>query len=304
LSATFPGALPFGGKPLLPQTPSRYIMTSDGVDLHVVVKGKGTPCLYIHGGPGCGSYWLEKFSGDTLEQRFQMIYLDQRGSGRSTSPRDGNYTMDRMAGDFEEVRKVLGIQQWITLGHSFGGILQMGYAKRYPHAIKGMIMLNCSLKLNESLTAAIPKACEILEVTDTKHYTDEAIPLGDRIQDLYGKLREKDLFWKMAYASHRSMEIMDASFDEIPDRNKDFENFNIMTIKEYGEDYKKAAPDIRMPVLFFYGRTDWLVGPTHYKGINFPEVMLWGSDVGHVASLENKGDLENAIASYQKKYGL
>jgi proline iminopeptidase len=32
--------------------------------------------------------------------------------------------------------------------------------------------------------------------------------------------------------------------------------------------------------------------------------MLWGSDVGHVPFLENKVDLEKAIASYQKKYGL
>jgi len=62
------------------------IMTSDSVSLYVNVKGSGTPCLYLHGGPGSGSYWLEKFFGEYLEQHFQMIYLDQRGVGRSTSP--------------------------------------------------------------------------------------------------------------------------------------------------------------------------------------------------------------------------
>ena len=164
-------------------------------------------------------------------------------------------------------------------------------------------MLNCTLNLNESLKAAIPKACEILEVRDMKHYTDGAIPLGDRIQELYGRLREKDLFWRMAYASHKSIEMMDASFDEMPDRNKDFENI-ATTIGEYWEDYKRATPDMRMPVLFFYGRKDWLIGPTHFEGINFPEMMLWGSDVGHVASLEARGDLEEAIVSYLKKYEL
>ena len=36
-------------------------MTSDNVDLYLKVKGKGIPCLYIHGGPDAGSYWMEKF---------------------------------------------------------------------------------------------------------------------------------------------------------------------------------------------------------------------------------------------------
>lgn len=71
------------------QAQEKTILTSDSVSLYVNVKGKGTPCLYLHGGPGSGSYWLEKFFGDYLEQHFQMIYLDQRGVGRSTSPLDG-----------------------------------------------------------------------------------------------------------------------------------------------------------------------------------------------------------------------
>jgi len=103
------------------------------VDLYENVKGKGTPCLNIHGGPGSGSYWHEKFAGDSLEQHFQMIYLDQRGVGRSTSPNDQNYSLDRMVKDFEEVRILLGIEQWLTLGHSFGGLLQMGYVISKPN---------------------------------------------------------------------------------------------------------------------------------------------------------------------------
>ena len=100
----------------------KHVITSDGVDLFVNVKGEGTPCLYLHGGPGSGSYWLEKFVGDSLEKHFRMIYLDQRGVGRSTSPADGNFSMERMVKDFEEVREALGIGRWITLGHSFGGL--------------------------------------------------------------------------------------------------------------------------------------------------------------------------------------
>jgi proline iminopeptidase len=281
----------------------KHLTTSDGVDLYVTVKGKGTPCLYIHGGPGSGSWWLEKFSGDMLEQRFRMIYLDQRGTARSGSPKNDDYSMERMVRDFEEVREALGIREWLTLGHSFGGILQMGYAQRHPRAVKGMIMLNCGLDLNDRGVPWILNACKILGVADPGPYTDSAIPLNDRLNRVYGELREKDLFWKLGYASKKNKEIMDASFNEIPNWNKDLEN-KAMVIKDYWLDYKKTAPEMNMPVLFFYGKTDWMVGPYHYRGVRFPNMILWGSDAGHVPFLEDKTGLEKAIDSYRKKFAL
>jgi proline iminopeptidase len=284
----------------------RHIKTSDGVDLYVNVKGTGTPCLYIHGGPGSGSHWLEKFSGDMLEKHFQMIYLDQRGVARSTSPADSNYSMDRMVKDFEEVRIALGIKQWLTLGHSFGGIIQMGYAERHPEAIKGMLMICCGLDLNEAITEVIPRACELLGIKDLKPYIDKSISSADRmanIQKVYGQLREKDLFWKMGYADYKSIEMMNASFDDIPNWNKDFEN-TAMSIKDYTIGYKDKTVSVKMPVLFFYGKTDFMVGPNHYKGVNFPNMILWGSNVGHIPFIENKPDLEKAINSYLEKFRL
>ena len=120
------------------QAEVKHIVTSDSVDLYVTIEGTGKPCLYIHGGPGSGSYWLQKFSGPMLERHLHMIYLDQRGVGRSTSPKNGDFSTERMVKDFEEVRNALGIKQWITMGHSFGGILQMQYARRHPDAIMGI----------------------------------------------------------------------------------------------------------------------------------------------------------------------
>ncbi len=281
----------------------KHVQTSDGVDLYVTVKGSGTPCLYIHGGPGSGSWWLEKFSGAMLEKRFQMIYLDQRGVCRSTSPGDGNYTMERMVRDFEEVRKALGIRKWITLGHSFGGILQMGYARSHPEVITGMIMLNCSLCIEASAGESIPKACEFLGIADTGSFTDKTVPLLERWSSVMNRMREKNLFWKMQYASLENKKVMDASFNDIPDWNKDQEN-NALAVRDYWEDYRRDAPGMTMPVLFFYGKTDWGVGPEHHKGVHFPNMMRWGSDVGHVPFLENPADLEKAIDSYRKKFAL
>jgi proline iminopeptidase len=284
----------------------RFITTSDGVKLYVNVRGEGIPCLYIHGGPGSGSHWLEKFSGEMLEKHFKMIYLDQRGVCRSTSPADSNYTMDRMVKDFEEVRVALGIDRWLTLGHSFGGILQMGYAERHPEVLEGMIMICCGLDMNSALQEVVPKACEILGVTDIKPYTDKSLSANERmnnIQNLYGQLREKDLFWEMGYSDKNSIEIMNASFDDIPKWNKDFENI-AMSIDEYRANYKDETANMTMPVLFFYGNKDFMVGPNHHIGIKFPEILFWESNTGHVPFIENKPDLEKAIDSYLWKFDL
>jgi len=280
----------------------KHIITSDSVDLYVTIKGKGLPCLYLHGGPGSGSYWFEKFVGDSLEQHFQMIYLDQRGVARSSSPKDKNYSMDRMVKDFEEVREALGIKQWITLGHSFGGALQMGYVLRHPKSIKGMVMLNCGLNTELSFkTSWCPKACEFLNISDTKYFKDETIPLSIRWESLIHALNDKDLMWKMGYSDRKNMEIMNKTFGEIPNWNWEFSNV-AMTMKDYLVDFQKETSKIDKPVLFFYGKKDWMIGPEHYKGIKFPNLMLWCSDVGHMPFLENKDDMMKAITSFQKKY--
>lgn len=282
----------------------KHIITSDGVDLYVTVKGKGTPCLYVHGGPGSGSYWLEHFIGDSLEKHFQMIYLDQRGVSRSTSPKDQNYSMERMVKDFEEVRVSLGIKKWITMGHSFGGLLQMGYANRFPNVIKGMIMINCTLDITESFKNSwYPKGCEFLNDTIIQPYMDESLSVSERWDSLIVALNKKDLIWKMGYSSKKNNDLMNSTFGEIPDWNWDF-GAVAMKVKDYWNNFKLNTSDLSMPVLFFYGKSDWMVGPDHYEGVNFPNMILWGSDVGHMPFLENKDDLIKAISSYKKSYKL
>ncbi len=280
----------------------RHVTTSDGVDLFVEVSGRGHPCLLVHGGPGSGTYWLKKFSGDMLEKHFRMIYLDQRGAGRSASPKDGNYTMDRIARDFEEVRAALGINQWITLGHSFGGILQVGYAQRYPAATGGMIMLNCSLNLVVSVKEVLPRACAFLEPKEPGPCPDPTKPQVEQLMSVYGKLRERDLFWKMGYASKASEDAVTAAMRESP-YNHDEEN-SIMQVKEYLGDFRAQTARMTVPVLFFVGKTDWMAGPDSYKGVAFPNMIVWKSDVGHVPFVENPSDLEKAISAYSRKFGF
>ena len=277
------------------------ITTSDGVDLYVKVKGEGTPLLYLHGGPGSGSFWFEKFFGDFMEENFTVVYLDQRGVGRSTSPADGNYSMERLTKDFEEVRETLGFETWLTLGHSFGGLLQMGYAERFPEAINGMIMVNCTLDIEESFCESWgPKAAELLGENFTPCNQD-SLTIIEKVMALGSKLREKDLFWQMAYEHQKSEAIMNDTYKGFENWNYDFSNA-AMTMTDYRKDFKPVTSGIDIPVLFFYGSRDWMVGPNHHEDLEFPELMLWKNDGGHLPFQENKEDLSEAILAYKAAY--
>ncbi|WP_423149005.1 alpha/beta fold hydrolase [Rubrolithibacter danxiaensis] len=277
----------------------KRILTSDGVELFVTVKGKGIPCLYIHGGPGSGAYWLEAFSGNMLEQHMQMIYLDQRGVSRSSSPKNKDYSMDRMLKDFEEVRSALNIDKWIVLGHSFGGGIQTAYAAKYPNAVSGMIMLNTTINISESLKGTIEYTKNHTKGQDFSFVNDTTLKPMQKMGRCMNLLGEN--VYKLFYREKSSSDTMDSVMNRIENWNGDFSS----SVNDYPEYFQNFAPltvSIKVPVLVFSGNTDYAIGPEHYKLMKFKKMMLYKADVGHLPFIEAKQDLETAINAYLKKY--
>ncbi len=262
------------------------------------------PCLYIHGGPGSGSYWMEKFAGDILEKRFRMVYIDLRGVGRSGSPVNGEYGMERMVKDFEEVRAHLGVERWMVMGHSFSGTLLTGYALRQPQAIEGMMMFNCTLDLQESISQSwVPRAVALLEVENPAYYVSDSVSLHEKLNRLFGQLNQKDLGWKLAFDSKEQETRMNATFHEIPDWNGAFSGIGL-SHPDYLRNFKPLTSEINIPVLYFYGARDWTIGPDHYKGIQFPKLLLYPAEVGHVPFMDQKTEVARAIDLFKETFRL
>ena len=212
--------------------------------------------------------------------------------------------MERMVEDFEQVRSVLHIDRWLTLWHSFGGILQMGYVERVPDAIEGMIMMNCTLCIEDSFENGwFHRTRELLGKSRCAFLKNDSLSDMEKLAIAAGKLEEKKLRWKIFYASPESDAEMNRSFQEIPDFNNDFSG-EFRSFPEYFRDYRPATAGVEIPVLFFYGKTDWSVGPRHYRKVRFPNMILWGSDVGHMPFLENGEDMQKAILAFLEKNGL
>lgn len=114
-----------------------------GVRLWYRVAGQptGTPVIVLHGGPGEGSQTFARFAGRSLEPRLRMVYLDQRGSGRSERPKQARYySISLLVDDIEALRRQLGAPRIDLIGHSFGTILALEYGARYPERVAHLVL--------------------------------------------------------------------------------------------------------------------------------------------------------------------
>src|SRR5438874_1542136 len=85
----------------------------------------------LHGGPGFDHSTLKPFLGP-LEDEAQLIFLDHRGQGRSDESTPSRWNLDTWIDDVAAFCDVLGIERPIILGQSFGGMVALGVAIRYP----------------------------------------------------------------------------------------------------------------------------------------------------------------------------
>jgi proline iminopeptidase len=104
--------------------------------------GQGTEIIVLHGGPDFDhSYFVPDL--DRLSDSFHLIYYDQRGRGRSADrvqPED--VTLASEIADIEKVRQYFHLDSVVLLGHSWGTVLALEYALRYPERVSRMILMN------------------------------------------------------------------------------------------------------------------------------------------------------------------
>ncbi|HZI89884.1 MAG TPA: alpha/beta hydrolase [Candidatus Polarisedimenticolia bacterium] len=127
----------------------------NGTRLHFRVRGRDSRnpyLLLLHGGPGASALEFLPW-GSLLEDRLNVVYLDQRGCGLServrfkdprhpTAAEARGFRFSDMVGDIEGVRKALGVEKWFVLGHSFGGMVGLEYVTAEPQHVLGYIHMD------------------------------------------------------------------------------------------------------------------------------------------------------------------
>jgi pimeloyl-ACP methyl ester carboxylesterase len=101
--------------------------------------------ICLHGGPGLDHSTL-KTPFAPLSEVAQVIFLDQRGHGRSDRSVPRRWTLAQWAQDLRDFIDALGIVRPIVLGVSFGGYVAMTYAIRYPEHPGKLILISTSAR--------------------------------------------------------------------------------------------------------------------------------------------------------------
>ena len=104
-----------------------------------------TKVLLLHGGPGATHEYFEAFDSWFPAAGIEYYYYDQLGSAYSDQPDDPRLLgIDRYVEEVEQVRQALGLDasNFYLLGHSWGGILAIEYALKYPQHLKGLVVSN------------------------------------------------------------------------------------------------------------------------------------------------------------------
>jgi proline iminopeptidase len=214
--------------------------------------------VLLHGGPGA-DHTSYKPALTPLTGLMQLVYLDHRGQGRSARGNPATYTLDNNVDDLEALRSYLGLEQIVVIGGSYGGMVGLAYASRYPDRVSRLIVY---------ATAAshefIPRAQQILQERGTPEqiaiakflwagsFTSEA-QLNDYFQilgPLYSQTFQPQTFQPGGAADAWQRTVL--SIDAI---NTAFGGF----LRTY--DLRPELPRITAPTLVIGGRHDWICAP-------------------------------------------
>lgn len=117
-------------------------MIIKGLKINYIVLGGGTPLLILPGWGSASERWERV--GDLLsESGFKVVIPDLPGFGQSEKPKTA-WNLDDYCSFVEEFVKILGLEKFYLLGHSFGGALAVKYSLKFPSKINKLFLVGAA----------------------------------------------------------------------------------------------------------------------------------------------------------------
>lgn len=267
-----------------------------GSKIHYQTFGQGNPILILNGGPGMSSEGFIPLAKE-LSKNHQTILYDQRGTGQSKLEKidSSTLTMDLMVEDIETLRKHLKIENWVVMGHSFGGMLAYYYASKYPERVKGMIQsssggMDLSLLSSLNLTDRLSR-----KERDSLNFYDQKIAGGDTT---YQTRLKRGQFLAPAYLYNKKYAPIIA--ERLTQGNNQINNLVWANLRAIPFDVKDKMKTFKKPVLILHGSDDIVnrdVAKTAHKILpNSKLVILENSS--HYGWLEQKENYFSEIENF------
>jgi len=218
---------------------------------------KKPTCFVLHGGPG-GDHTGYKPALSPLSEIMQLVYIDNRGSGRSAVGPSESYSLENNVEDVEALREYLGLEKIVLHCHWYGGMVAQAYALRYPQNVAGLLLLTTSPS-----HAFIEKAKRIVEEKGTPEMKAIANVLWE---GAFSSKEEMTLFYELMaplYSTTHNPTPTDAERQSVQDAraraNRSYQALN----EGFGGflrtfDLREQLPSIQAPTLVMGARHDWI----------------------------------------------
>jgi pimeloyl-ACP methyl ester carboxylesterase len=114
----------------------------DGVELHYLTAGHGTPLILLHGYAETSLMWRPIIPA--LAERFTVIAPDLPGIGDSDIPANG-LDMKSAAIGIHALASSLGVQKAEVVGHDIGLMVAYAYAAQFPTEVTKLVLMDAFL---------------------------------------------------------------------------------------------------------------------------------------------------------------
>lgn len=117
-------------------------VATNGVELHVLEAGSGTPVVLAHGFPELAYSWRHQMSA-LADAGCRVIAPDQRGYGRSSRPEAiEDYDIVHLTDDLVGLLDALGEERAIFVGHDWGSMVVSNMALLHPDRVSALVNMS------------------------------------------------------------------------------------------------------------------------------------------------------------------
>jgi pimeloyl-ACP methyl ester carboxylesterase len=120
--------------------PAGRFLEVNGVRLHYVEHGSGTPLVLLHGNGSMIQDFESSGLIDLAAESYRVIIFDRPGFGHSDRPRNTVWTPAAQAELINSALRRLGVSRAIVLGHSWGASVAVALGLKYPDLVQGLVL--------------------------------------------------------------------------------------------------------------------------------------------------------------------
>jgi len=262
----------------------------DGYNINVEQVGSGPPLIVLHGGPGLDHSMFRPYL-DSLGDEFRLLYVDERGQGRSERVDPTTLSLEVFARDVDLLAEALELDGFALLGHSFGAIIATYHATELGTAVAYVI-------------SGGGDASDALDV-DVETSLDA---LGDRRERIAASWEAEKTVETEAQLKQLLRDQMPFHFHGDPPPGYAEQTVGSPEVLRYfanigygAFDYRPKLSSVRKPTLILVGEYDRTTTPRAarvlHEGIPNSELVVI-SDVGHMSFVERPEEYLSAVRRF------